>query len=103
MASPPLRARFPSRSESVSPPSKPSLAGAGWMRRATVKQVLNPANGQLIGTVPNCGAKEAREAIEAADKALPDWRSRTAKERAQLLRKWFDLIMANPEDLAVLR
>jgi succinate-semialdehyde dehydrogenase/glutarate-semialdehyde dehydrogenase len=67
-----------------------------------VKQVLNPANGQLIGTVPNCGAKEAREAIEAADKALPDWRSRTAKVRAQLLRKWFDLIMANQEDLAVL-
>ncbi|GFE89601.1 NADP-dependent succinate-semialdehyde dehydrogenase [Steroidobacter agaridevorans] len=75
-----------------------------WVDAASgeVKQVLNPANGQLIGTVPNCGAKETREAIEAADKALPDWRSRTAKVRAQLLRKWFDLIMANQEDLAVL-
>jgi succinate-semialdehyde dehydrogenase/glutarate-semialdehyde dehydrogenase len=67
-----------------------------------VKQVFNPANGQLIGTVPNCTATEARTAIEAADKALADWRSRTAKARAQVLRKWFDLIMANQEDLAVL-
>ncbi|HEY5754852.1 MAG TPA: NADP-dependent succinate-semialdehyde dehydrogenase [Steroidobacter sp.] len=81
-----------------------AFVGGRWVDAASgeVKQVLNPANGQLIGTVPNCGAKEAREAIEAADKALADWRSRTAKVRAQLLRKWFDLIMANQEDLAVL-
>src|SRR5262245_25428312 len=67
-----------------------------------VKQVVNPATGKVIGTVPNLGAAEARRAIEAADKALPDWRSRTAKERAQILRKWFELMMANQEDLAVL-
>jgi len=67
-----------------------------------VKEVFNPANGQLVGTVPNLGAAETRRAIEAADRALPDWRARTAKERAQLLRKWFDLLMANQEDLAVL-
>src|ERR1043165_1444504 len=67
-----------------------------------VKQVFNPASGQLLGTVPNMGAAETRRAIEAADKALPDWRARTAKERAQILRKWFDLMMANQEDLAVL-
>jgi succinate-semialdehyde dehydrogenase/glutarate-semialdehyde dehydrogenase len=81
-----------------------AFVGGQWVDAAggEVKQVVNPANGQLIGTVPNCGAKEARAAIEAADKALPDWRSRTAKARAQLLRKWFDLIMANQEDLAVL-
>lgn len=81
-----------------------AFVGGRWVDATGggVKQVLNPANGQLIGTVPNCGVKEAREAIEAADKALPDWRSRTAKVRAQLLRKWFDLIMANQEDLAVL-
>ena len=81
-----------------------AFVGGRWVDAASgeVKQVVNPANGQLIGTVPNCGAKEAREAIEAADKALADWRSRTAKVRAQLLRKWFDLIMANQEDLAVL-
>jgi succinate-semialdehyde dehydrogenase/glutarate-semialdehyde dehydrogenase len=69
---------------------------------AQVKQVFNPATGQLIGTVPNLGAAETRRAIEAAAKALPDWRARTGKERAQLMRKWFDLMMANQEDLAVL-
>jgi succinate-semialdehyde dehydrogenase / glutarate-semialdehyde dehydrogenase len=81
-----------------------AFVGGQWLDAASgeVKRVINPANGELIGTVPNCGAKEARAAIEAADKALPDWRSRTAKARAQLLRKWFDLIMANQEDLAVL-
>ena len=81
-----------------------AFVGGRWLDAASgeVKRVINPATGELIGTVPNCGAKEARAAIEAADKALPDWRSRTAKVRAQLLRKWFDLIMANQEDLAVL-
>jgi len=67
-----------------------------------VKEVFNPANGKLVGTVPNLGAAATRRAIEAADRALPDWRARTAKERAQLLRKWFDLLMANQEDLAIL-
>src|SRR6201999_2115912 len=81
-----------------------AFVGARWESAANgqVKQVFNPATGQLIGTVPNMGAAETRRAIEAADKALPDWRSRTAKERAQILRKWFDLMMANQEDLAVL-
>jgi len=64
--------------------------------------VTNPATGETIGSIPYMGAEETRRAIEAAAKALPDWRSRTAKERAQLLRKWFDLMMANQEDLAVL-
>lgn len=81
-----------------------AFLGGRWLDAAggEVKEVVNPANGQVLGTVPNCGAKEARAAIEAADKALPEWRARTAKARAQLLRKWFDLIMANQEDLAVL-
>src|SRR5262249_41167894 len=48
------------------------------------------------------GAEETRQAIEAADKALPGWRGKTAKERAQILGKWFDLMMANQEDLAIL-
>ncbi len=65
-------------------------------------RVLNPANGEAIGTIPHMGAEETRRAIEAADRALPDWRARTAKERAHILRKWFDLMMANQEDLAVL-
>jgi succinate-semialdehyde dehydrogenase/glutarate-semialdehyde dehydrogenase len=62
--------------------------------------VTNPANGKIIGTVPRMGAGETRRAIEAADKALPEWRARTAKERAQILRRWFELLMANQEDLA---
>ena len=48
------------------------------------------------------GAAETRKAIEAADTALPDWRAKTAKERAQILRKWFELMMANQDDLGQL-
>jgi succinate-semialdehyde dehydrogenase/glutarate-semialdehyde dehydrogenase len=62
--------------------------------------VTNPATGKVIGTVPSVGVGETRHAIDAASLALPDWRKRTAKERAQLLRRWFDLLMANQEDLA---
>ena len=81
-----------------------AFVGGRWEDAASgqMKTVVNPANGHVIGTVPNLGAAETRRAIEAADKALPDWRARTAKERAQILRKWFDLMMANQEDLAVL-
>ena len=62
--------------------------------------VDNPATGEILGTVPNMGAIETRRAIEAANAAWPAWRSKTAKERAQILRKWFDLMMASQEDLA---
>src|SRR3954462_815029 len=64
--------------------------------------VYNPADGQQIGTVPKMGEAETRRAIETANKALPAWRAKTAKERAGILRKWFDLMMANQEDLAIL-
>ena len=64
--------------------------------------VKNPATGALIGTVPRMGTAETRRAIEAANAAWPAWRARTAKERAGLLRRWFDLMLANQEDLAVL-
>ncbi len=81
-----------------------AFIGGHWEDAAdgAVKQVVNPANGQVIGVVPHMGAAQTRQAIEAAEAALPQWRSRTAKERAQILRKWFDLMMANQEDLAVL-
>ncbi len=69
--------------------------------RETIR-VTNPANGETLGTVPKMGAEETRRAIEAADRALPAWRAKTAKERAQILRRWFDLLMANQEDLAAL-
>jgi succinate-semialdehyde dehydrogenase/glutarate-semialdehyde dehydrogenase len=62
--------------------------------------VLNPASGEEITRVASVGAKETRRAIEAADKAMQDWKTQPAKTRAQILRRWFDLIMANQEDLA---
>ena len=64
--------------------------------------VVNPATGELITTVPDMGAIETRQAIDAANQALPAWSARTAKERSQLLRKWFDLVMLHQEDLAQL-
>ncbi len=62
--------------------------------------VGDPATGETIGSVPMLGIEETRRAIRAAEAALPAWRARTAKERAAILRRWFDLIMANADDLA---
>ncbi len=67
-----------------------------------VIEVTNPASGERIGTVPSMTTEDTRRAVEAADAAWPLWRAMTGKERANVLRKWFDLIMANQEDLAVL-
>jgi succinate-semialdehyde dehydrogenase/glutarate-semialdehyde dehydrogenase len=64
--------------------------------------VDNPATGAVVGRVPNMGAAETRRAIDLANAALPAWRARTAKERSAILRKWFELMMANQEDLAAL-
>jgi succinate-semialdehyde dehydrogenase/glutarate-semialdehyde dehydrogenase len=65
-----------------------------------VIDVDNPATGEIIGHVPKLVTAQVREAINAAARAFPAWRKRTAKERAAVLRRWFDLIMANQEDLA---
>ena len=64
--------------------------------------VENPATGERLGSVPNAGRDETRDAIAAAAAAFPAWRARTGKERGALLRAWFDLIMQNQEDLATL-
>ena len=64
--------------------------------------VDNPATGETLGAVPDMGTAETKRAIAAADRAWPAWRAKTAKERAAILRKWFDLMMANQEDLAQL-
>ncbi len=64
--------------------------------------VTNPATGEVLGTVPSMGAAETRRAIEAANAAWPAWRKKTAKERANILRKWFNLMMENQDDLATL-
>ncbi|MCH4562654.1 NAD-dependent succinate-semialdehyde dehydrogenase [Halomonas sp. EGI 63088] len=62
--------------------------------------VTNPANGETLAEVPDLDGDAAREAVAAAEAAWPAWRRRTAKERAALLRAWFDAIMANQEALA---
>ena len=75
-----------------------------WMAadNCAVIDVTNPATGVKLGTVPRMGALETRRAIEAANIALPAWRAKTAKERSAILRRWFELIMASQEDLAVI-
>ena len=67
-----------------------------------VDPVVNPATGQTIGHVPRFGATEAAEAVEHAGKALKLWSKKTAKERSNLLRKWFDLMIANTDDLGMI-
>jgi succinate-semialdehyde dehydrogenase/glutarate-semialdehyde dehydrogenase len=65
-----------------------------------VRSITNPATGEVLGTVPNMGAAETQRAIEAADAAWPAWREKTAAERATILRRWFELMLENKEDLA---
>ena len=62
--------------------------------------VFNPANGETIAEIAKCGTVETRRAIEAAERAQVEWRSKTAKERAAILRKWFELMLEHQEDLA---
>ncbi|HUL95973.1 MAG TPA: NAD-dependent succinate-semialdehyde dehydrogenase [Usitatibacter sp.] len=64
--------------------------------------VDNPADGSVVAHVPNMGTAETRRAIAAAEAALPAWRALPAKERSKILRKWFDLIVASADDLALL-
>jgi succinate-semialdehyde dehydrogenase/glutarate-semialdehyde dehydrogenase len=64
--------------------------------------VTNPATSESIGTVPKLGTTETRAAIEAANRAYPAWRGRTAADRSALLRRWFEIILEHQEDLAVL-
>ena len=64
--------------------------------------VDNPASGEVFIEVADCGAAEAEAAVEAANRALPEWRAKTAKERAAVLRRWFQLMIDHQEDLAVI-
>jgi succinate-semialdehyde dehydrogenase/glutarate-semialdehyde dehydrogenase len=64
--------------------------------------IRNPANGTVVGEVPVMGATETREAIDAAAKAMPAWAKRTAKERAVILRRFAELMLANADDLAII-
>src|SRR5690242_14598527 len=65
-----------------------------------VTAVDNPANGDILGTVPNLRGSDARTAIDAAARAFTTWKTTTAKARAAVLRRWFELMLANQEDLA---
>jgi succinate-semialdehyde dehydrogenase / glutarate-semialdehyde dehydrogenase len=78
--------------------------GGKWLDAASgaTLTVMNPATRESLGTVPDMGGTEARRAVEAAAQAFPAWAAHTAKERAVVLRRWYELLMANQEDLATL-
>ena len=79
-----------------------SYVDGAWLESSAggVLEVDNPATGDIVGTVPRLGQAETRRAIDAAARAFPAWRKTTAKARAVVLRRWFDLMIANQEDLA---
>lgn len=76
--------------------------GGKWVGACTGRtySVTNPADGTVIASVPDMDDADTRDAIRAAEVAWPEWRSKTAKERGAILRKWYELILANQEDLA---
>ena len=78
--------------------------GGQWenANSGATRDVVNPATGEKIGTVPDMGVAETRRAIEAAKAAFPAWAAKTAKERGAILRRWNDLMLANADDLAKL-
>ena len=79
------------------------LIGGEWHKATGARlEIRNPANAALIGSVPSFGAAETRRAIEAAEAAFGPWKAKTAAERAKILKRWFELMMENQEDLAQL-
>ena len=71
-----------------------------WVDSDEKIDVTNPASGDVIASVPKLGAKDTKQAIAAAEKAMKGWAAKTAKERSNILRKWYNLMMENQEDLA---
>src|SRR5690625_4524392 len=82
--------------------SEQAYVGRQWVEADSGKTIEdpNPATGAVIGVVPDMGAEETRRAIAAAQDAFQQWRHVPAKERAQIMRRWFDLMMQHQEDLA---
>ena len=76
-----------------------ALINGGWVQGSSRFAVHDPATGQHLADVANLGPAEAEAAIAAANSAWPAWKNKTAKERSQILRKWYDLLMANQDDL----
>ena len=96
-------------SKTALPPLKDSallrdqaFIGGKWVGGSSSFKVHNPANGEFIGSVPNLGTQETQAAIDAAAKAFPAWAAKTGKERAAVMRKWFELMIAHTDDLATL-
>jgi succinate-semialdehyde dehydrogenase / glutarate-semialdehyde dehydrogenase len=77
-----------------------ALINGAWMNGTARFDITDPSNGNKIADVANLGTADAEAAITAANAALPAWRSKTGKERHAILLKWFNLLMANQEDLA---
>src|SRR3546814_12408935 len=78
------------------------LIDGQWVTADKWIAVDNPATGERIGRVPRCSGKQVEQAIDAAARAMIPWAQRPAKERASVLRRYFDLIMADQEALAAL-
>lgn len=76
-----------------------ALINGEWVDSSTKFDVCDPATGEKLADVPNLGRDSAAAAIAAADAAWPAWRAKSGKERSQILRKWFDLLMAHQKDL----
>jgi succinate-semialdehyde dehydrogenase/glutarate-semialdehyde dehydrogenase len=77
-----------------------ALINGQWVKGPSRFEVHDPSNGRLLADVANLGPAQAQQAIDAANAAWPAWRGKTAKERSIILRKWFELLMANVDDLA---
>ncbi|ODP96579.1 NAD-dependent succinate-semialdehyde dehydrogenase [Salinivibrio sp. SS2] len=81
-----------------------ALINGQWKdaRNQKTRPVTNPANGACLANIPNMGAEETRQAIDAADAALPEWRALTAKARAEVLYRWYELMLEHKDDLAAI-
>ena len=79
-----------------------AYVNGAWSKGAKTFAVTNPSTGEKLADVADLSGADTRAAIDAAHDAFPAWKKKTAKERASLMRKWFDLIMANQEDLAAI-
>jgi len=79
-----------------------AFIGGAWRDGTNAIAVTNPADGSIIGMVPNLGAEEALQAVGAAAEALPGWRSLSGKDRAVILRRWCELMVAHADDLAAI-
>ena len=81
-----------------------AVIGGSWCEAASGRrlEVVDPATGAVIGSVPEMATIDAEHAIEAAAIALPGWRQQPAKARGQLLRRWFEVVTDAAEDLAAI-